>query len=131
MTRASGSSTAPGWTRSASLSCVPTRSVGFSAADGSEDAQAHAVAEAVPFEVEPAAGPAHGEVGALDQLPAERTAHESAEILRADGVGGQADVPVALVLAVIPVTLILANLIAAGPGWTAARVRPARVLRAE
>jgi hypothetical protein len=29
------------------------------------------------------------------------------------------------------VTLILANLIAAGPGWTAARVKPARVLRAE
>jgi len=47
------------------------------------------------------------------------------------GVGSSADVPVALVLLAIPVTLILANLIAAGPGWTAARVKPARVLRAE
>jgi hypothetical protein len=47
------------------------------------------------------------------------------------GVGSQADVPVTLVLTVIPVTLILANVIAAGPGWAAARIRPARVLRAE
>jgi len=34
-------------------------------------------------------------------------------------------------LLAIPVTLLLANLIAAGPGWGAARVRPAGVLRAE
>ena len=47
------------------------------------------------------------------------------------GVGNAADIPAALVLLAIPATLILANLIAAGPGWTAARVRPARVLRAE
>jgi len=47
------------------------------------------------------------------------------------GVGSAADVPAVLVLLTIPVTLILANLIAAGPGWSAARVRPARVLRAE
>jgi ABC-type lipoprotein release transport system permease subunit len=47
------------------------------------------------------------------------------------GVGSAADVPAALVLLTIPVTLILANLIAAGPGWTAARVRPALVLRSE
>jgi hypothetical protein len=38
------------------------------------------------------------------------------------GVGNAADIPTALVLLAIPATLILANLIAAGPGWTAARV---------
>jgi hypothetical protein len=47
------------------------------------------------------------------------------------GVASQADVPIALVLAVIPVTLILANLIAAGPGWSATRIRPALILRSE
>jgi FtsX-like permease family len=47
------------------------------------------------------------------------------------GVSGTPDVPVALVLAAIPVTLVLANLIAAGPGWDAARLRPASVLRTE
>jgi len=47
------------------------------------------------------------------------------------GVGSQADVPVALVLLVVPVTLILANLLAAVPGWTAARIRPALILRSE
>jgi hypothetical protein len=47
------------------------------------------------------------------------------------GVSGTADVPVALVLLAIPVTLVLANLIAAGPGWDAARLRPASVLRTE
>ena len=50
---------------------------------------------------------------------------------RAAGVGSEADVPVTLLLLAIPVTLLLANLIAAGPGWGAARVRPAGVLRAE
>jgi putative ABC transport system permease protein len=47
------------------------------------------------------------------------------------GVSAAADVPVLLVLLAIPVTLVLANLIAAGPGWDAARVRPAAVLRTE
>jgi hypothetical protein len=47
------------------------------------------------------------------------------------GVSGVADVPVPLVLLAIPVTLVLANFIAAGPGWDAARVRPASVLRTE
>jgi len=49
----------------------------------------------------------------------------------AAGVGSEAEVPVTLLLLAIPVTLLLANLIAAGPGWGAARVRPAGVLRAE
>jgi hypothetical protein len=47
------------------------------------------------------------------------------------GVGGNADIPVPIVLATIPVTLLLANTIAAGPGWAAARIRPASVLRSE
>jgi ABC-type lipoprotein release transport system permease subunit len=47
------------------------------------------------------------------------------------GVAGQADVPVPLVLLAIPATLLLANLIAAGPAWSAARVPAATVLRSE
>jgi hypothetical protein len=47
------------------------------------------------------------------------------------GVGGSPDVPVPIVLSVIPVTLLLASTIAAGPGWAAARIRPASVLRNE
>jgi len=47
------------------------------------------------------------------------------------GVGSQADVPVPLVLLVIPVTLIVAVLLAAVPGWTAARIRPALILHSE
>jgi hypothetical protein len=38
---------------------------------------------------------------------------------------------VPLVLLTIPVTFALANLIAAGPGWDVARLRPASVLRSE
>jgi len=47
------------------------------------------------------------------------------------GVAGTADVPLPIVLAVIPVTLLLASLLAAGPGWAAARIRPALILHAE
>ena len=47
------------------------------------------------------------------------------------GVSGVADIPLSLILLTIPVTLALANLIAAGPGWDAARVRPASILRTE
>jgi ABC-type lipoprotein release transport system permease subunit len=47
------------------------------------------------------------------------------------GVAGQADVPVALILLAVPATLLLADLIAAGPGWAAARIRPALILRNE
>jgi hypothetical protein len=50
---------------------------------------------------------------------------------RSAGVAPAADIPVALVLAAIPVTLLLAIVIAAGPGWAAARVSPASVLRTE
>jgi hypothetical protein len=47
------------------------------------------------------------------------------------GVSGVADIPLPLILLTIPVTLALANLIAAGPGWDAARVRPASILHTE
>jgi hypothetical protein len=47
------------------------------------------------------------------------------------GVADQADVPVPLVLLAIPATVLLANLIAVGPGWTAARIPAATVLRSE
>jgi FtsX-like permease family len=47
------------------------------------------------------------------------------------GVSDQADIPAALVLLAIPVVLLLANLIAAGPGWAAARISPAIILRSE
>lgn len=47
------------------------------------------------------------------------------------GVSGTAVLPVLIVLAAIPVTLLLAAAIAAGPGWAAARLRPAVILRSE
>ena len=49
----------------------------------------------------------------------------------ATGVASQATVNVPLVLLAIPATLLLANVIAAWPGWAAARLRPAQVLRTE
>jgi len=47
------------------------------------------------------------------------------------GVATQATVEVSLVLLAIPATLVVANLIAVWPGWRAARLRPATVLRTE
>ena len=47
------------------------------------------------------------------------------------GIAPRPDVPLSLILLAIPATLLLANLIAAWPGRTAARVRPAVALRAE
>jgi ABC-type lipoprotein release transport system permease subunit len=47
------------------------------------------------------------------------------------GVARQAEVPVPLVLLTIPAALLLANLIAAIPGWAAAKSRPALALRSE
>jgi hypothetical protein len=49
----------------------------------------------------------------------------------AAGAPADASVPLTAVLVAIPVTIALANLIAAWPGWTAARLRPALVLRTE
>jgi hypothetical protein len=66
-------------------------------------------------------------------LPLGLLAGRWAWLLFADsaGVGSQADVPVLLVLLVVPVTLVLAVLLAVVPGWTAARIRPALILRSE
>jgi hypothetical protein len=47
------------------------------------------------------------------------------------GLAPAASIPLALVLLMIPVTAVLAALIAAWPGQAAARIRPATVLRAE
>jgi ABC-type antimicrobial peptide transport system permease subunit len=47
------------------------------------------------------------------------------------GAPAQATVPLPAVLLAVPATLLIANLLAAWPGWTAARLRPALVLRAE
>jgi len=47
------------------------------------------------------------------------------------GVARDAAVPVIAVLAAVPATLLVANLVAAGPGWFAGRVRPALLLRGE
>jgi hypothetical protein len=50
---------------------------------------------------------------------------------RAVGVAPDPAVPVAAVLAAVPVTLILTSVIAIRPGWRAAQIRPAAVLRSE
>jgi FtsX-like permease family len=49
----------------------------------------------------------------------------------AAGVSAATTVPLPTVLLAFPVTLLAANLIAAAPGWEAARLRPALVLRTE
>jgi hypothetical protein len=40
-------------------------------------------------------------------------------------------VPIGAVLLVVPATLIVANVLAAGPAWTAGRVRPSEALRVQ
>jgi putative ABC transport system permease protein len=47
------------------------------------------------------------------------------------GVATDPTVPAPALLAIIPAALILASLIAAGPGWRAAQTRPAAILRNE
>ena len=47
------------------------------------------------------------------------------------GIAAGASIPALIVLTVIPATLLVANLLAAMPGWTATRVRPAAVFRSE
>jgi hypothetical protein len=49
----------------------------------------------------------------------------------ATGVTGQAVIPVPLVLLAVPATLLLANLTATGPGWTAAHASAALILSSE
>jgi putative ABC transport system permease protein len=47
------------------------------------------------------------------------------------GVVSAAEVPLLAILALVPAALVVANLAAAAPGWLAARIRPAEVLRTE
>ncbi len=47
------------------------------------------------------------------------------------GVASEPVVPVLLVLIVVPATLVMANLVSALPARSAARTRPATVLRTE
>jgi hypothetical protein len=47
------------------------------------------------------------------------------------GVPADASLPVTLVLVMVPAVLIIANAVALWPGWSAARVSPARALRTE
>lgn len=47
------------------------------------------------------------------------------------GVVSAPRVPVPAIIALIPATLLVANLAAAVPGWLAVRIRPAEALRAE
>jgi putative ABC transport system permease protein len=47
------------------------------------------------------------------------------------GVVSAPEVPLLAILALVPAALLVANLAAAGPGWLAARTRPAEVLRTE
>ena len=72
-------------------------------------------------------------VALLIGLPAGIFAGRWAWVFFADaaGVPAGADIPLTAILLAVPVTLALANLIAAWPAWTAARLRPAAVLRAE
>jgi hypothetical protein len=53
--------------------------------------------------------------------------------LVADGVSSvsPAVVPLTVVLLAVPVTVLLANVLASGPAWIAGRIRPADALRAE
>jgi ABC-type antimicrobial peptide transport system permease subunit len=54
-----------------------------------------------------------------------------AAFANAAGIVPAPDIPMALILLTIPVTLLIAVLIALWPGWRAARLRPAAVLWTE
>jgi len=53
--------------------------------------------------------------------------------LVAEGLGSVSPpiVPTVAVVVIVPATVLVANLLAGGPGWSAGRVRPAEALRAE
>jgi hypothetical protein len=74
-----------------------------------------------------------GDVALLFGLPLGLAAGRWAWTLFADqlGVAPQPVAPALALLLAIPVTIILANLIATAPAWAAGRTRPALVLRAE
>jgi len=72
-------------------------------------------------------------VGLLAGVPLGLGAGRFIYNLFADNLGVVSDVvtPVGITVLVVPAAIVLANLVAALPGWTAARTRPALVLRAE
>ena len=72
-------------------------------------------------------------VGLLAGLPLGLGVGRYAYNLFADNLGVVSDVvtPVGVIVLVVPAAIVVANLVAALPGWTAARTRPAPVLRAE
>ena len=76
---------------------------------------------------------AYGCVALLAGLPLGVLAGRQAwaAFARAAGIAAAPDVPLPLILLMIPATLLIAALLAAWPGWQAARLRPAAVLRAE
>lgn len=76
---------------------------------------------------------AFGCVALLAGLPLGVLAGRQAWAAFADaaGIAPSPDIPMALILLTIPVTLLIAVLIALWPGWRAARLRPAAVLRTE
>jgi len=76
---------------------------------------------------------AFGAVALLAGLPLGLLAGRQSWAMFADaaGIARSPDIPVALIVATIPATLLIAVLIALWPGWRAARLRPAAVLRAE
>jgi ABC-type antimicrobial peptide transport system permease subunit len=47
------------------------------------------------------------------------------------GVGTNPQMPLVTLLLAAPITLAVANMVAAGPGWVAGRLKPAIVLRTE
>lgn len=72
-------------------------------------------------------------LGLMVGLPLGLAAGRFAYNVFADDLGVVPDVvtPVGLTLLVVPAAVLVANLVAGLPGWTAARTRPALVLRAE
>jgi hypothetical protein len=72
-------------------------------------------------------------IGLLAGVPLGLGAGRFAYNLFADNLGVVSDVvtPVGISVLVVPAAIVLANVVAALPGWTAARTRPAPVLRAE
>ena len=47
------------------------------------------------------------------------------------GIAPDPRVPLITLLLFIPIAIVVANLLAAGPGWVAGRLKPAPVLRTE
>ena len=75
----------------------------------------------------------HAAVALLIGLPLGVAAGRWAWQLFATGLGVPADpvVPVPLVLLMVPAVILIANVVAWWPGWSAARISPAQVLRTE